>query len=238
MDSNARMFFDENGYYVKHSLFNRNEVAEIRDHFMEMRKEGEKPGDYGGDAKKGDADPLNKFPRFINMQKWDTKTDVWQSDPRLVSTASTLVGDDVNLCQTMLYFKPPGSRGQGLHQDNQYIRQYPIIAAWLALDRCDKANGQMIIVPGSNKLGVLPVQQADMARSFTPGETIIPEGAQEIGIDMEPGDVLFFGGFTIHGSYSNETADRFRRVFIVHYYAAHLETLPEDPSTSMAGVSR
>ena len=143
MDSNARMFFDENGYYVKHSLFNRNEVAEIRDHFMEMRKEGEKPGDYGGDAKKGDADPLNKFPRFINMQKWDTKTDVWQSDPRLVSTASTLVGDDVNLCQTMLYFKPPGSRGQGLHQDNQYIRQYPIIAAWLALDQSNGSIGKL-----------------------------------------------------------------------------------------------
>ena len=237
MDPKARIFFDDNGYYVERTLFSQDEAAEIRDHFMEMRTEGEKPGDHGGDPKKGEADPLNKFPRFINMQKWDAKTDAWQSDPRFISIASALVGDEVNLCQTMLYFKPPGSRGQGLHQDNQYIRQYPIIAAWLALDRCDKANGQMIIVPGSNKLGILPVQHADMAASFTPGETVMPVEAQEVGIDMDPGDVLFFGGFTIHGSYANETTDRFRRVFIAHYFAENLETLPEDLSTSMAGLS-
>jgi ectoine hydroxylase-related dioxygenase (phytanoyl-CoA dioxygenase family) len=48
--------------------------------------------------------------------------------------------------------------------------------------------------------------------------------------------VLFFGGFTIHGSYPNRTPDRFRRAFIVHYFGAHLETLQDDPGTSMAGL--
>lgn len=238
MDLEARTFFDENGYYIARGLFSRAEVEEIREHFMEMRKEGPKPGDYGGDPKKGGSDPLNAFPRFINMHKWDPKSEAWQRDPRLMETAASLVGDEMELCQTMLYFKPPGGRGQGLHQDNQYIRRYPIIAAWMALDRCDEENGEMVLVPGSNKLGVLPVQFADESVSFTSGETVMPEGAEEVGIHMEPGDVLFFGGFTIHGSYPNQTTDRFRRAFIVHYYAAHTETLPEDPTTSMAGLKK
>ena len=136
------------------------------------------------------------------------------------------------------YSVPPGARGQGLHQDNQYIRKYPIIAAWLALDRCDEENGEIILVPGSNKLGILPVQFADESVSFTSGETVMPEDATEVGIEMEAGDILFFGGFTIHGSYPNRTTDRFRRTFIVHYYAKHTETLAENPKTSMAGLKR
>ena len=237
MESNAKNFFDENGYYVARGLFSADEVAHMREHFMELRKQGPRPGDMGGDPAKDAADPLNQFPRFINMHDWDAQTAAWQQDPRFIKLASELIGDDVALCQTMLYFKPPGARGQGRHQDNQYIRQYPIIAAWLALDRCDAANGHMVVVPGSNKLGILPVQPADMEKSFTGGETVIPEGAEEIGVEMEAGDVLFFGGFTIHGSYPNQTVDRFRRTFIVHYFAAHTEELPADPSTSMAGLA-
>jgi ectoine hydroxylase-related dioxygenase (phytanoyl-CoA dioxygenase family) len=34
---------------------------------------------------------------------------------------------------------------------------------------------------------------------------------------MEPGDVLFFNGSTIHGSGPNYSADRFRRSIIFHY---------------------
>jgi ectoine hydroxylase-related dioxygenase (phytanoyl-CoA dioxygenase family) len=66
----------------------------------------------------------------------------------------------------------------------------------------------------------------------------MPQGAVEVGQDMEPGDVLFFGGFTIHGSYPNQTKDQFRRTFIVHYYGALLEALPDDPVTSMSGLKR
>ena len=229
-------FYRDNGYYIARNLFPKDEVAEIRQHFMEMRKEGPKPGDMGGDPAKGKSDPLNQFPRFINMHKWDEKTERWHKDPRLTKTATDLVSDEVKLCQTMLYFKPPGARGQGLHQDNQYIRQYPIIAAWIALDHCDAANGQMVVVPGSNKLGILRTKPANPELSFTGGQTELPKEANEVGLDMGEGDVLFFDGFTIHGSYPNETDDRFRRSFIVHYFAENTETLEEDPQTSMSGV--
>ena len=111
--------------------------------------------------------------------------------------------DKFGLYQTMLYFKPPGARGQGLHQDHQYIREYPLIGVWLALDDSDKENGQMMVIPKSNKLGLLEVEETDMKKSFTTGQSVIPKNSNIIGIDMKCGDVLFFDGFLIHGSYLN-----------------------------------
>ncbi|MCW8132428.1 MAG: phytanoyl-CoA dioxygenase family protein [Planctomycetota bacterium] len=235
--SEERKIFEEQGFYVGRGLFSADEVAAMREHFMDLRAEGPKPGDMGGDKKKGENDPLNKYARMINMHNWDEKSKSWQADERFTKLASKLVGDNVLLCQTMLYFKPPGARGQGLHQDNQYIRKEPIIAAWLALDDCDAANGQMIMVPGSHKHGILPVKPADLSKSFTSGESVIPEGLKEVGVDMKAGDVLFFGGFIIHGSYPNTTTDRFRRTFIVHYYAEHTRELPVDEKTMMSKLA-
>ena len=108
-----RAFFEDNGYYVGRGLFPAAEVAEIRDHFMKLRAEGPKPGDAGGDPQKGPTDPLNQYARMINMHNWDAKSNVWQADQRFTKLAEKLIGDDVVLCQTMLYFKPPGAPRAG-----------------------------------------------------------------------------------------------------------------------------
>jgi len=65
------------------------------------------------------------------MHNWDPQTDQWRRDERIVDLAKFLVEDDVKLNQTMLYFKPPGGRGQAFHQDNQYIRMGPVVACWI-----------------------------------------------------------------------------------------------------------
>jgi phytanoyl-CoA hydroxylase len=231
-----KAFFDDRGYFVARGVFSNAEVREMGEHFMAKRREGPKPGDMGGDPRTA-TDPLNQYPRMINMHKWDPKSDAWQKDQRFTQLASFLIGDNVVLSQTMLYFKPPGARGQARHQDNQYIRRTPIIAAWLALDDCDEANGQMVMIPESNKCGILPVERADESTSFTNGQSHIPEGLKEVGIGMKAGDVLLFGGYTIHGSYPNKTKDRFRRSFIVHYLAEHTEEIPADASTNMMSLA-
>jgi ectoine hydroxylase-related dioxygenase (phytanoyl-CoA dioxygenase family) len=228
--------YDRDGFVVARSVFAPAEAAEIREHFMRLRAEGPKPGDMGGDATKGASDPLNAFARMINMHDWDAATDRWRNDPRLFATAAELTGVPMRHCQTMLYFKPAGARGQGLHQDNQYIRETPLIGAWVALDRSDEANGCMLMVPGSFRLGIQPVEPADPALSFTGGQTVLPDGSRPESMIMEAGDVIFFHGMTIHGSLPNRTPDRFRRSFICHYLAKTPAKLPDDPTTSMAGL--
>jgi ectoine hydroxylase-related dioxygenase (phytanoyl-CoA dioxygenase family) len=127
----------------------------------------------------------------------------------------------------MVYFKAPGARGQNLHQDNMYLLVQPgtCMAAWLALDDCDEENGCMVLVPQTQELPV-------MCQVETPGlnqrqwgniETPIPPGSEAVPATMKRGDVLFFNGSVIHGSFENRSETRFRRTLIGHYIAAETQ---------------
>ena len=76
---------------------------------------------------------------------------------------------------------------------------------------------------GSHKLDVLCPEEADPTVSFTKQFVPVPEGLDEVPVDLDPGDVLFFGGNVIHGSQPNRSADRFRRSFICHYFGQSAE---------------
>ena len=211
--------YHDQGFAVISGFRDPATVEEYRAHYMALRAAGPRPGDYGG--KRADpADPLNQFPRMINMGAWDPKTVAWSQADDLLAIIAQLLADTPVLRQTMLYFKPPGARGQGLHQDEQYIASSPLIGAWLALDDCDDANGCMKLVAGSHRAGLLPVEAADESTSFVPGQTTLPAGAVAQSVHMKAGDLLVFDGKTIHGSSANSTPDRFRRCFICHFLGA------------------
>ena len=220
--------FDRQGYVVAPGLFPPDEVAALTDHYMFLRQNGTYRGDSAGVEKpNGDpaADPLKQFPRMIHMHRWDDLSLRWILDPRFREGLATLLGADPFAVQTMIYFKPPGARGQALHQDQFYLQVQPgtCMAAWLALDRCDEENGCLQVVPGSHTLPELCTEEADTAQSFTDVTVPLPDKVKTVPVLMEAGDVLFFNGQLIHGSYPNTTADRFRRSLIGHYIMGSAE---------------
>jgi ectoine hydroxylase-related dioxygenase (phytanoyl-CoA dioxygenase family) len=223
--------YDEGGYLVVRGLLPRSLVARMIDHFMTLRAEGPKPGDSGGTADHPD-DPNHRFPRMIDMHRWDRLSGEWAQRREITTAASQLLRDDAVLNQTMVYFKPPGARGQAMHQDQQYLTFDPLIGVWVALDPADAAVGGMVVAPGSHRLGLQPLVQADTAVSFTRHESVRPAGiGDEIGIDMQPGDALFFDGRLIHGSRPNTSADRWRRSFSCHYVGRHSREFAPPPGT-------
>jgi phytanoyl-CoA hydroxylase len=229
--------YKEHGFVVVPGVFDAKTAQQMTDHYMKVRAEGPKPGDFGGTADQPD-DPTHQYPRMINMHNWDELSDQWAMQANLLQIAEQLIDDTPVLRQTMIYFKPPGGRGQGLHQDQQYITLDPLIGVWVALDASDKAVGQMVVVPGSHKRGLLPVEAADTAVSFTDVQSAIPEGAEVVGVDMKPGDALFFDGKTIHGSYLNETKERWRRSFICHYIGEHAKTFEPERGTHVSHLRK
>ena len=68
-------------------------------------------------------------------------------------------------------------------------------------------------------------EEADPTISFTKEFVPVPEGLQPVPVDLDAGDVLFFGGNLIHGSEPNRSRDRFRRSFICHYVGASAEEI-------------
>jgi hypothetical protein len=231
--------FDRDGYAVARALFDSVEVGGLREHFMALRRQGAYPDDLVGVAPTS-RDPLRRYPRMAQMHRWDERSLRWLLDRRLRDRLVALLGTEPYAVQSMLYFKPPGSRGQALHQDNFYLRAQPgtCVAAWLALDPADEWNGCMTVVPGSQHWPILCTRKADTRISFTDVTVPIPAGEPVQPVRMGPGDVLFFHGSLVHGSAPNSTADRFRRALIGHYIQADARQVAEyyHPSLRMDGT--
>src|SRR6185503_2345176 len=228
IDSKQLETFQRDGYVVAPSLFSKAETETLRDHFMRLREAGSYPGDTAG-VDIGSNDPLKRYPRMIHMHRWDEVSLRWMIDSRLNECMTALLGREPYAVQTMLYFKPPGARGQALHQDQFYLNVEPgtCMAAWMTLDRSDEENGCMRVVAGSHKLPVLCTTTADTTQSFTDVTVPIPDGTPVVPVVMEPGDVMFFHGSLIHGSYPNRSKTRFRRALIGHYIAGEAEKVAQ-----------
>ena len=78
------------------------------------------------------------------------------------------------------------------------------LAAWMAVDDCVEENGCMQIVPGTQDLPQLCMIDADLSQSFSSRQVPIPPGSQPASVIMDAGDVLFFNGQVIHGSYPKQ----------------------------------
>ena len=158
--------------------------------------------------------------------------------PRILDVLEALIGPDVLALQSMLFFKQPGQPGQGYHQDSYYIPTFPdtLCAAWVALSPVTLQNGCVWFTPGSQHEPIYPDprgQGSSLSSNLNDLGTIDNASntdlsingllriadkypGQEVPIEAQPGDVLFFGGHILHRSHSNR-ADFPRRSFIGHY---------------------
>ncbi len=168
--------------------------------------------------------------------------------PRVLDVLEALIGPDVLALQTMLFLKPPGSAGQGYHQDSYYIPTLPdtLCGAWIAIDRAAEENGCVWFTTGSQHEPIYPdarnvevhypgtrpdglrlvehVSDTDESRNgLTPIARRYPASAEAAAI-ANPGDVVFFGGHILHRSHRNLSATRYRRSFVGHYCNARSYT--------------
>lgn len=221
--------FRRDGFLVAPQLFSPREIAELRETFMAVNANGPVEGlseikHHGSPGGYDRNDPLAFYPRMMNPHRHAEKpvgplTMRTMLDERLRGILQDLLDDEPISGQSMFYFKPPGARGQDLHQDNFYLRVKPgtCMAAWIAIDDADAGNGGMVVVPGTGDLDIACPERADPARFFTTEHVTPPPGKKEQLVPLRAGDVLFFNGSLIHGSYPNTSKDRFRRALIFHY---------------------
>jgi ectoine hydroxylase-related dioxygenase (phytanoyl-CoA dioxygenase family) len=224
--------FRRHGFVVVRGLFSDREIAEFRDTFMAMARNGpveglseaRQPGNRGGTADYAADDPLAFYPRMLHPHKHMDKpvgplSMKYLLHPRLEPLLAELFAEEPVAVQSMFYFKPPRSRGQALHQDNFYLRVRPgtCIAAWVAIDDADAENGGMLCVSNTRNYPIQCPEEANLLDSFTIEHVTPPPGSAAELVPMRAGDVLFFNGNVIHGSGPNRSTQRFRRAFICHY---------------------
>lgn len=212
--------YHRDGFVVARGLLDVTEVAEIADEASRLHREHlDLPGCFRRSAVGDGDDPLAAWPRMMHPHRQTPVLMRYLVHERIGAALQTLLGEAPIAAQSMFYWKPPGARGQALHQDNFYLKVHPgtCIAAWVAIDAANRDNGGLNVVPGSHAMDLFCPEEADAGVSFTRELVPVPSGLRAIPTDLGAGDVLFFGGNLIHGSDPNRTTDRFRRSFICHY---------------------
>ena len=223
--------FHQNGYFIARGLLSAAEVEEIRETFMAMAKDGPVQGlsefRHSGRVAYAADDPLSHYPRMMHPHRHMDKpvgpvARKYMLYPAIGAILAELMGEEALAVQSMFYFKPAGARGQDLHQDNFYLRVAPgsCMAAWIAVDDADPENGGMVLVPGTQDMPIVCPEKADSSLFFTTEHVNVPAGKREVPAILKAGDVLFFNGSVIHGSYPNTSKGRFRRALICHYVPA------------------
>ena len=212
--------WNRDGYFIARGLWTADEVAECRRHYEAIAEGPDIPGHFEPER---DSDaPLQRYPRILHPHRFDDLSLKMLLNERVGAVLAALLGEEPIATQSMFYFKPPGGRGQALHQDNFYLRVRPktCIAAWTAIDPSAPENGGLYVCPGTHTMEIACPELANPDESFTTHFVRPPAGIEPVAAELAPGDVLFFNGSVVHGSRPNTTKDQWRRSFICHYAPA------------------
>ncbi len=212
--------FRQDGYCVVDGLFSMSEIDEIQEFFEEFKTRGEKVYDDGLTYE--EIDPAKRQVRAMHPHRYSKKAQDWLLHPEVAAVLKRLLGRPALAVQTMYYFKPPGAKGQGMHQDNFYLVSSPTtcIAAWTAIDAATTDNGCLYVSPGSHRRDIFCPDKTKNETWLAYGDSHInpfPRDLKPVPVEVPRGSTLFFGGNLVHGSGPNRTLDRSRRTFIGHY---------------------
>jgi ectoine hydroxylase-related dioxygenase (phytanoyl-CoA dioxygenase family) len=225
LSTEQKQQFDSDGYCVVDGIFTEREVQEIEDFFEEYKTLGGRV--YEGGATYEEIDAKQRQLRAMHPHRYSGRAQEWLLNPNAAAVLEELFGKPALGAQTMYYFKPPGARGQGMHQDNFYLLSKPAtcIAAWTAIDAATVENGCLWVVPGSHRKEIIcPEGLSEPWLGYGDGHiTKFPREMKPIPAPVARGATMFFGGNLIHGSGPNRTSDRSRRTFIGHYIDAASE---------------
>ena len=138
-------------------------------------------------------------------------------DPKLLEIVSALYGEPACLFKDKLIFKAAGARGYQLHQDYISWKSFPttFLTVIVAIDAADAANGATEVFPGYHRQGCLSPHDGNYHR--LPDDAV--DFSKGVVLELEPGDVAIFSGYTPHRSGPNRS-DQSRRLLYLSYNAA------------------
>ncbi len=225
--------FRETGFHLERGLFDPETTRALETDFdlivEQLHASGEQVNARWESA---DGQPTDEVVHTHNVQNFSS---VWLDalrDKRYLDVAEAILGPDIVLHHSKLFQKPP-QHGAAfpMHQDWRYFptARDSMIAAIIHLTPATVDMGCVHVVPGSHRLGRLdstsgrPLwDDADGYASFAeqyPLEQAVP-------IEAEPGDVLFFSYFTVHGSGPNRSQAT-RKTVLVQMFSGADELDPE-----------
>lgn len=242
-----RRFYDEQGFFVIEDAFSPEATAALRADATAICR-----GEHGAVAglpeiptDASDADVLRQILCIHFPHKISPLMSASLAQEVVVRALVAALGPNVKCMQSMLFIKSSGKPGQAWHQDEDYIptRDRSLIGAWISLDHANVENGGLWILPGSHRPGVLWDQHWHGDRRFDCAEESqgFPWRDEDaVPVEVRPGSVVFFNGYTLHRSLPNRAPEgTYRRALVNHYMRAE-SFLPWQPPAAgyKAGMAK
>ena len=160
--------YRENGYVLVRSVFDQDEVEEMRDAIGRILETvaataHDKSHTWAG------VDQSLQLKGFHDLTYHDGVFTRMVAHPRLVEVLTQLIGPNVQLHHTKMLVKPPEQGAPfPMHQDYPYFphERHSVLAASVHLDDTDEENGCLHVVPGSHRLGPLEASGESKTRGL------------------------------------------------------------------------
>ncbi len=227
-DTEIGRCFAEDGYYVARGVYSPAEIQALETDFDRIVDQILSTGEnvnarWGGP----EMDRLDTQKLVVlhthNVQRYSA---VWTKalfQERFLKVATDILGPDVVLHHTKLFQKPSEEGAPfPMHQDWSYFPTVKdsMIAGVITVSSATDEMGCLRVYPGTHKLGRVigssGQSESELLAKY-PLEKAMP-------LEAEPGDVVFFHYFTIHGSMPNRSPKTRKTVLVqLHSGSDHVE---------------
>lgn len=208
--------FAEDGYYIAKGVFSPEEIAKLEADFDRIVAQISATGEnvnatWGGAEMERIGGRALTVVHTHNVQQYSA---AWLNaflHPKYLAAASAILGEDIVLHHSKL-FQKPSEKGAPfpMHQDWDYFPTVndSMIAGIIHVSKATDEMGCLRVYPGSHKLGRMEHSNGQSAEIENyPLENATP-------LEAEPGDVVFFHYFTIHGSMPNRSSETRKTVLV------------------------
>jgi phytanoyl-CoA hydroxylase len=228
--TSIREQFERDGYYLARGVYDAATVQDLETEFDRIVAQLQGSGEeINARWRSDEADRLGADTEILHTHNVQQFSGVWLRallDDGLLDIAEQLLGPDIVLHHTKLFQKPPEKGAPfPLHQDWGYFPTLTdsMIAGIVHVSPATDEMGCVRVAPGSHKLGRLQGTMGslpdELMRQY-PIEEATP-------LEAEPGDVLFFHYFTLHGSMPNRSQAT-RKTVLVQMHAGDDAASAED----------
>ncbi|WP_247740895.1 phytanoyl-CoA dioxygenase family protein [Cohnella sp. LGH] len=145
-----------------------------------------------------------------------------------------IIGPNIGLWSSHFICKEPLTGKQTpWHEDSAYwkgrlSRFDKIITVWLAIDRSNKENGCMRVIPGTHRNGFSEYESVDEGQNIFPTEIKRSEidESKAVYFELEPGQCSLHDSRIIHGAPPNASPNR-RCGYTMRYFSTEATVFPE-----------
>ena len=226
LDATAVEHYHKQGYYLfNQSVFSPEKFDRLFNIFEELvarRDSGQR------------TDELDK-PHFHEPRLFE-----FLMADEVLDLVEPVIGPNIGLWSSHFIAKEPNiGRATPWHEDSAYWknrldRMDQIVTVWLALDRSDKENGCMRVIPGSHHAGGFSEYTQVDKNENTFGTEIRPDlidESQAVYFELNPNECSLHDGRIIHGAEAN-TSPRRRAGYTLRYFSLETKFIPDAPGNA------